>query len=278
VCHRLLKISIVVLFVGCLALLGDQAFGESESAQVASMESLSMETLIEDAVSKNPQVLSSIQRWKAAKAAILSSWDLKNPQVSYDINVQSLVAFSLMFSASGIAFASHTDNHVHEQAIVPSEKTVVVEPQQVVVEIKGIVCSFCSWGVEKNLSGLGFVNKSRLGKNGVMVDINSGQTTIAVTPGEKIDFKAIDKAIKVGGYEPVKAHLNLSGPVTVKDNLYYLTQSDNGQVYELVGDETVHLKINQSAQIQGHFDASVISSWDESQPIKVHVDRIGSQS
>ena len=50
-----------------------------------SLRSLSIESLVDHAVNQNPRVLSSIERWKASKAAVMSAWNLKNPQISYHL-------------------------------------------------------------------------------------------------------------------------------------------------------------------------------------------------
>ena len=46
--------------------------------------------------------------------------------------------------------------------------SVKVRPNQAVIQVNGIVCSFCAYGTEKNLRRLTFLDKSQFGDDGVM--------------------------------------------------------------------------------------------------------------
>ena len=52
---------------------------------------------------------------------------------------------------------------------------IKLSSDRLVVQVKGIVCSFCAHGVEKNLSRLNFLDKTQFGDNGVLIDINTQQ-------------------------------------------------------------------------------------------------------
>ena len=56
---------------------------------------------------------------------------------------------------------------------------VVLEENQAVVQVKGMVCSFCAYGAEKALSTLNCRNQSIFG-NGVLVDIDTHRITLAI--------------------------------------------------------------------------------------------------
>lgn len=71
-----------------------------------------------------------------------------------------------------------------------------------VVQVHGIVCSFCSQGVTKKVSKLPFIDQTKYTK-GVKVEIESQKVTIAVKDGEALDIAALFEAIESGGYEPV---------------------------------------------------------------------------
>ena len=68
----------------------------------------------------------------------------------------------------------------------------------------GIVCSFCSVGVQKKLSKLPFIDHSKYTK-GVHVEIENQKVTVAIKPGEKSDVEAMYDSITSGGYSPVQA-------------------------------------------------------------------------
>ena len=74
----------------------------------------------------------------------------------------------------------------------------------VVMEVHGIVCSFCSVGIRKKLAKFNFIDKKRY-KKGLIMDIKNQKITVAINAGETVDIHGMFKAIKSGGYEPVSA-------------------------------------------------------------------------
>ncbi len=71
-----------------------------------------------------------------------------------------------------------------------------------VVEVHGLVCSFCAQGVTKKVSKLPFIDQTRFTK-GVKVEIEDQKVTISVKDGEQPDIDSLFEAIRSGGYEPV---------------------------------------------------------------------------
>ena len=84
--------------------------------------------------------------------------------------------------------------------------TPKIAPNEAVIFVHGLVCSFCAIGVQKKLSKLPFLDKSKYTK-GVFVEIEKQKVTIALKKGAKFDIKAITKAIKSGGYAPIKIYI-----------------------------------------------------------------------
>jgi len=186
-----------------------------------------------------------------------------------------LAVFVALLSSSGIAFASHSHDHVNgDKVIHPSAKEFRVMPGQVGVQVRGIVCSFCAYGTEKNLSKLDFLDRTQFGKDGVLVDIHSGFTTLSISSGKQVDFKGIYASVKKGGYEPVTVYLRLIGSVKITENRYYLTHEPNGQVFELLGEKLKGLTQDARIDIQAHVDAEKIPSLEEGQPVPVVVDEV----
>jgi hypothetical protein len=74
--------------------------------------------------------------------------------------------------------------------------------QQYVVDVHGIVCEFCSYGVAKKVRKLDFIDPSQFDK-GVKVDIEKQMVYIAVSDNAALDKSALFKAIESGGYKPV---------------------------------------------------------------------------
>jgi hypothetical protein len=152
-------------------------------------------------------------------------------------------------------------------------QAVNVEPHQAVVRVKGVVCSFCAYGTEKNVAKLKFVDPSLYG-DGVLMDIHTQLITIVLDPTKAVDLKSLHKAIKDGGYDPVTVYLRFSGTLTKRDNQYILKNNTNGQIFELAGLEPHELSEGQTIDVQGHLDADNIFDMTENNPIKIIVDKI----
>ena len=84
-----------------------------------------------------------------------------------------------------------------------ANQDIKVQNNEAIVVVNGIVCSFCAKGAQKKISKLPFIDKSKYRK-GVFVDIENQLVTFAIKSGEKVDLDKIYKAIKSGGYEPIK--------------------------------------------------------------------------
>ncbi len=78
-----------------------------------------------------------------------------------------------------------------------------VQAQNYVVNIHGMVCELCSFGVAKNIRKLAFINAAEY-DDGVKVDINNQLVYLAVRDDANFDEDALFKAIEDGGYKPVK--------------------------------------------------------------------------
>ena len=145
----------------------------------------------------------------------------------------------------------------------------VVEPNQAIVQVNGIVCSFCAYGAEKNLSRLPFLDESQFGDNGVLIDIQSQRITLALQPDQQIDLAQVYAAIKKGGYDPVSFHVNVHGPVQQEGDRYFLVSPDSGQVFEIIGDDARGLVDRGLVNVQGQVDVERVVNIKDGQPIQV---------
>ncbi len=98
-----------------------------------------------------------------------------------------------------------------------AQEKVTVNPNEVVIIVHGIVCSFCSQGVTKKLSKLPFVDPSKYTK-GIKVDIENQKVIVAIKPNLHTDFDQIFSSIKSGGYEPITAYTADAATITPKGN------------------------------------------------------------
>lgn len=93
-------------------------------------------------------------------------------------------------------------NLIFSQSLVNINKQeVLVMPNEAVVEVFGMVCSFCAYGLEKNLSNLDKINSKKY-TNGVYVDIDNQYLKIAFQPKSQIDYKKIHSLIIDAGFTP----------------------------------------------------------------------------
>ncbi len=148
---------------------------------------------------------------------------------------------------------------------------VEVKPNQAVVQVKGVVCSFCAYGAEKNLGKLSFLDKSQFGDDGVLVDINTHRITLALQPDKQVDLLSIYNAIKKGGYDPVSVYLNIHGQLSKQGNRYLLTSANNGQVFALNGEYAEQLVNKGLIQVKGFLDAAIIPEMKSGQPVPIQV-------
>lgn len=88
-------------------------------------------------------------------------------------------------------------------AVLALAFSLPVFAQNYVVEVHGIVCQFCSFGVAKKMSKLDFVDPVAY-KKGVKVDIENQSVYFGVKAGATLDQAALFGAIESGGYQPIK--------------------------------------------------------------------------
>lgn len=150
-------------------------------------------------------------------------------------------------------------------------KPMIVPPGQVIVQVKGVVCSFCAYGTEKNLAKLKFLDTAQFG-DGVLMDIHANRITLALAPDAPLDLRGIYQAIKKGGYDPVTIHLRLSGTVTRHGDRYVLSATNVGHPVELTGQGLEQMSDQQVVNVQAHLDATQLASVQEGQPVTMVVD------
>lgn len=165
------------------------------------------------------------------------------------------LSFSLVFvviALSAIANAGGTPVEVHRD--------------QAIVQVNGIVCSFCAYGTEKNLAQLDFLDKTQFGGDGVLIDIQAHRITLAIQPDRNIDVSRIYTAIKKGGYDPITFYLNIQGQVVKENKRFLLTSQHSGQQFEITGRLAESL-LGDQVEVTGQLDATLIPDMKPEQPL-----------
>ncbi len=99
---------------------------------------------------------------------------------------------------------------INAQSIELNGKKIDVRQDEVVMEVSGLVCSFCAVGLQGGLSSLKNTDKKRY-MDGVYVDVEYQYAVIAEENDQEIDIdKAIDLIVK-SGYEVKTVFTNRSG-------------------------------------------------------------------
>ena len=110
-------------------------------------------------------------------------------------------SFIVILGLAGIAFG---------QSVEINGEKVEVGQEDLVFEIKGLVCSFCAHGLQKGMSKLKFIDKKKYTK-GVYTDITHQFVKVGL---KKDKIPNIDKAlvaIQNAGYEVLKSYVNPTG-------------------------------------------------------------------
>ncbi len=169
-----------------------------------------------------------------------------------------------IFLATSLAFGEDVNS-----------EAIVVEPHQAVIQVNGIVCSFCAYGTEKNLSKLTFLDKSKFGDDGVLIDIKTHRITLALQPDQVLDFAQVFGAITKGGYDPVSFYVNVYGQVRKSGDRFLLTSPDSGQVFEIIGSDAEQLVEQGPISVKGRVDAERVATINAYQPIPVVIASTG---
>ena len=74
----------------------------------------------------------------------------------------------------------------------PGEQ-IPVEPNQAIVQVNGIVCSFCAYGIEKQLQKLDGVKH-------VETNIKLGQVKVQMLNGKTLERIQVEEAIEKAGF------------------------------------------------------------------------------
>lgn len=154
---------------------------------------------------------------------------------------------------------------------------VVVEENQAVVQVNGVVCSFCAYGAEKALSKLDCLDKTEFG-DGVLIDIEMHRITLAMRPGEKIPVRDIYQRIKQAGYDPITLYVRSEGTLERSGEQLLLRDARSGQVFSVSGGQIEGVADNATVNVQAHLAGSQIPELNESDPVEVTIDRLISDS
>ena len=164
-----------------------------------------------------------------------------------------------------------------ENVAFADDRPVLLEENQTVVQVNGMVCSFCAYGAEKALSKLDCLDQAEFG-NGVLVDINTHRITLALRPGEKIPLREIYRRIKNAGYDPITLYVRSEGTLERSAGRLLLRDAKSGQVFSIVGGEIEGVPDDANVTLQARLVASQILELGADDVVEVTIDRLISDS
>ena len=152
---------------------------------------------------------------------------------------------------------------------VADTSEITISTDRLVIQVKGVVCSFCAYGTEKNLSKLDFLDKTQFNDDGVLIDINTHRITLALQPNKPVRYADINKAIIKGGYDPVEYYSAIQGVVQAREDGYQLLCKDNGQIYSLPNSPDTQAMLNKQVLVKAKLSAKQAAASVVGQPIKL---------
>jgi len=119
-----------------------------------------------------------------------------------------ILILSMLIIAPVNAGQDEMQNHQHDAnaKIATGSEAISIQANEVIMQVHGIVCSFCTQGIKKKLAKFSFIDRTRLNK-GILMDIENQRITIAIKLGETADIQGMFAAVLSGGYEPISALL-----------------------------------------------------------------------
>jgi len=94
--------------------------------------------------------------------------------------------------------------------VVLNDKTITISKDEVVLEVSGLVCSFCATGLQGGLSSLKYVDGKKY-NNGVFVNVEYQYAVIAEMIDHDINVDEAITMITKSGYEVLSVYTNRTG-------------------------------------------------------------------
>ncbi len=190
-----------------------------------------------------------------------------------------ILFLALLFSLPTTVLADVvTIDQSSPDAVQPSQRElgdapIEVQPGQAVAQVNGVVCSFCAYGIEKHVGKLDFLDTSQF-TNGLFIDIDRQQITLALLPGRPINVPAIHAAVITAGYEPVRFHLRLEGHIEMHNSEAVLRQENADQQFVLTDADLGDSDLSGPVVAQVHIDAVQVITLAPDDAVPVVVDRL----
>jgi|TARA_B110000263_G_C15259739_1_gene488265 copper chaperone CopZ len=88
------------------------------------------------------------------------------------------------------------------------DSTFNIKKNELVLEVNGMVCAMCAFGVQEGLSKLSFLDKKKFKADGVEVDLDSQMIYIPIDLSKKVDEFEAMQLVKDAGYDTIAIYTN----------------------------------------------------------------------
>ena len=95
--------------------------------------------------------------------------------------------------------------------IYSQDSSLNVEKDELVLEVNGMVCGMCAFGIQEGLSELSFLNNKKFEEDGIEVDLDTQMIYIPIDLSKTIDELEAINIIKDVGYDAVFIYTNFDG-------------------------------------------------------------------
>jgi len=99
---------------------------------------------------------------------------------------------------------------VGAQTIELNKKIITIKRHEVLIEVRGLVCSFCAMGLQGGLSSLKNIEPNKFNA-GVFVDVEHQYVIIAEKDNYYINIEEVLEMITGSGYEVASIYTNRTG-------------------------------------------------------------------
>ena len=96
------------------------------------------------------------------------------------------------------------------QSVDLNGQKIDISQNEIVLEISGLVCSFCAMGLQNKLSKLDHLDKSKY-NNGVFIDVKHQYAIIAESENENVGLDEVVKLTTEAGYDVKTIYTNPVG-------------------------------------------------------------------
>ena len=95
--------------------------------------------------------------------------------------------------------------------IYSQDNNLTVEKDELVVEVSGMVCAMCAFGVQEGLSELSFLNQQVYKADGINIDLDTQLIYIPIDLSKTIDELEAIEIINDAGYDAIAIYTNFDG-------------------------------------------------------------------